>query len=94
MKHYFKYISFIIAALASVSCSLKENWDPIGAGHDGYVEFVVRPTSFVSYDLSGAQTKAFAEGLTDIEKRVHNAFFLIFDINGNLYGEYQALEVD
>ena len=39
-------------------------------------------------------TKAFAEGLTDIEKRVHNAFFLIFDINGNLYGEYQALGVD
>lgn len=94
MKDYIKYISFIIAALASVSCSLKENWDPVGAGHDGYVEFVVRPTSFISYDLSGAQTKAFAEGLTDIEKRVHNAFFLIFDINGNLYGEYQALGVD
>ncbi len=94
MKHYIKYISFIIAVLASVSCSLKENWDPVGAGHDCFVEFVVRPTSFISYDLSGAQTKAFAEGLTDIEKRVHNAFFLIFDINGNLYGEYQALGVD
>ena len=54
----------------------------------------MRPTSFISYDLSGGQTKAFAEDLTDIEKRVKNAFFLMFDINGNLYNTYDELNVD
>lgn len=94
MKHYIRYISFIIATLASLACSFKENWEPVDAGKESHVEFVVRPTSFISYDLSGAQTKAFAEGLTEIEKRVENAFFLMFDINGNLYNNYVTLAVD
>jgi hypothetical protein len=76
----------MLAMLALMSCSLEDDLLPEN-GRDGYVEFIVRPTSFSAYNVSALPTKATytEEQLTDIEKKVVNAYFLIFKPNGQLY---------
>ena len=56
------------------------------------MEFIARPTSFSAYEVSVEQTKSSyidptytADQLTALEKKVVNAYFLIFKPNGSLY---------
>lgn len=47
------------------------------------VEFVVRPTSFSNFDVSATGTKALeGDALTAVERKIVNAYFLVFDKDG------------
>ena len=74
MKYFLKYITITIAVFISISC-IKEEMNSSDVANSDYVEFIARPTSMTCHDVASGQTKAFAEGLTDIEKRIENAFF-------------------
>lgn len=91
MQQYIKYISLIITVLVFISCSLKEDLEPVDMRQDKYVEFIVRPTSFLSHNVSEASTKATLTEteLTALEKKVVNAFYVIFKPNGERYGSVQ-----
>lgn len=86
----------MLTMLTLTACSLEENLSPEN-GRDGYVEFIVRPTFFDVYSVSAEPTKSAyrdpaytIEELTALEKRIINAYFLIFKPNGQLY-EFQDL---
>ena len=93
MKYFLKYITITIAVFISISC-IKEEMNSSDIAHSDYVEFIARPTSMTCHDVASGQTKAFAEDLTDIEKRIENAFFLLFAPDGSLVDEYDKLNVE
>lgn len=79
MKKIFNYILVVAAIAAFASCSVDEidNVNP-----NGKVKFVVRPTNFISYNVSDNTTKALTTTqLTALESKIVNAFFLVFDSN-------------
>lgn len=76
-------MAIIFAFVCSLSCSLQEIESPVNGKHDS-VEFIVRPTSFTGYSLSKASTKALSvTEMTEVERKVASAFFLVFDGAGN-----------
>lgn len=82
MKRLLTYISIFIIIAGIVSCSTVE------MPEDSYgiqtVEFVVRPTTFSNFDVSVTGTKALeGEALTEVEQKIVNAYFLVFDKDGN-----------
>ena len=93
MKYFLKYITITIAVFISISC-IKEEMNSSDIANSDYVEFIARPTSMTCHDVASGQTKAFAEDLTDIEKRIENAFFLLFAPDGSLVDEYDKLNVE
>ena len=83
MKNISKYMAIIFAFVCSLSCSLQEIESPVNGKHDS-VEFIVRPTSFTGYSLSKTSTKALSvTEMTEVERKVASAFFLVFDGAGN-----------
>lgn len=76
-------MAIIFAFVCSLSCSLQEIESPVNGKHDS-VEFIVRPTSFTGYSLSKTSTKALSvTEMTEVERKVASAFFLVFDGAGN-----------
>lgn len=84
MMNILKYIIAVISVLAAiVSCSMQE-LDEGSREKEDSVEFIVRPTSFTGYNPLRRATKALStEELTEVERRVASAFFLVFDANGD-----------
>lgn len=83
MKNILKYIILISVIAAVVSCTMQE-LDEGGRQKDDSVEFIVRPTSFTGYNPLRRATKALSsEELTEVERRVASAFFIVFDGNGD-----------
>lgn len=83
MKNILKYIIVISVIAAVVSCTMQE-LDEGGRQKDDSVEFIVRPTSFTGYNPLRRATKALSsEELTEVERRVASAFFIVFDGNGD-----------
>ena len=79
MKKFLNFILVVAAIAAFASCSVDEI-DNIGS--KGTVKFVVRPTNFISYNVSDNTTKALTTTqLTALERKIVNAFFLVFDSN-------------
>lgn len=81
----------VLGILTLASCSLKEEF-PLENGQDGCVEFVVKPSSFNVCNVSSPQTKSAytdpaytGDQLTALEKKIVNAYFLIFRPDGQLY---------
>ena len=76
-------MAIIFAFVCSLSCSLQEIESPVNGKHDS-VEFIVRPTSFTGYSLSKTSSKALSvTEMTEVERKVASAFFLVFDGAGN-----------
>ena len=89
----------VLGILTLASCSLKEEF-PLENGQDGCVEFVVRPSSFNVCNVSSPQTKSAytdptytGDQLTALEKKIVNAYFLIFRPDGQLYQPAEELTV-
>lgn len=89
----------VLGILTLASCSLKEEF-PSKNGQDGCVEFVVRPSSFNVCNVSSPQTKSAytdpaytGDQLTALEKKIVNAYFLIFRPDGQLYQAADQLTV-
>lgn len=81
MKSAFTYI--FIFLLMFTSCSLSE-LNNLEHGNIRGIEFAVRQTSFISYDVSTASTKAIeSDGLIEVEKTIYSAYFMVYDSNGN-----------
>lgn len=82
MKYLFKYISILLATAVIASCSTDEHMPEFKKNKT--IEFVVRPTSFTGYNVATKSTRALSEtSLTDTEKKIVSAYFLVYDANGN-----------
>ena len=83
MKNLAIYIFTVISTVLLVSCSLEEMHSP-NSSKDGSIEFIVRPTSFVSHNVATKTTRAItATQLTEAERKVISAYFLVFNSKGN-----------
>lgn len=83
MNTLLRHIMIFAGALALASCSTEE-FPSNDDGQCNRFEFVVRPTSFASLDVSTVSTKALSNGeLTAAEKAVNSLYFLVFDKDGN-----------
>lgn len=94
MKTLFKYITIIVGVLTVASCSV-DDFNISGGEQDGYIEFIPRPTAFTSYDVSSNPTKAVPSesAPTDVEKRIVQAYFLVFGENGSRIGAPKTCEL-
>ena len=83
MKNLALNIFTVISIVLLVSCSLEEMHSP-NSSKDGSIEFIVRPTSFVSHNVATKTTRAItATQLTEAERKVISAYFLVFNSKGN-----------
>lgn len=83
MKNLAIYIFTVISTVLLVSCSLEEMHSP-NSSKDGSIEFIVRPTSFVSHNVATKTTRAItATQLTEAERKIISAYFLVFNSKGN-----------
>ena len=83
MNTLLRHIMIFAGVLAFASCSTEE-FPSNDDGQCNRFEFVVRPTSFASLDVSTVSTKALSNGeLTAAEKAVNSLYFLVFDKDGN-----------
>lgn len=83
MKNLAIYIFTVISTVLLVSCSLEEMHSP-NSSKDGSIEFIVRPTSFVSHNVATKTTRAItATQPTEAERKVISAYFLVFNSKGN-----------
>ena len=82
MKRALINIFAIAILIMVVSCSTDEFI--LDSERNRTVEFIVRPTSFISYNVATKSTKAISETqLLLIEKSVKTAYFLVFDAAGD-----------
>lgn len=81
MKNRLLNILLVTLALcfALQSCGLEEMHDTQNGAESGYIEFVARPTSYNKYDVA---TKTLSDEVTNFEKRIYTAFFMVFDNTG------------
>ena len=83
MKNIAIYIFTVICTVILASCSLEE-MQSVDSSKDGAIEFIVRPTSFVSHNVATKTTRAItATQLTEAERKVISAYFLVFNSKGN-----------
>lgn len=91
MNRILRHISIFTAIVAIAACSMVEM--PDNLHENKTVEFVVRNTTFSSIDVSVASTKALTgTELTAVERKIVNAYFLVFGEDGTLE-EFRTLEV-
>lgn len=69
---YFLIITVFMSLVNS--CISREGYTPEQNGHSGYIEFVVRPTSY-----NGQVVNTKATSADDFENRIHNCYFMVFD---------------
>ena len=78
-----RLLNILLATLALCfalqSCGLEEMHDTQNGAESGYIEFVARPTSYNKYDVA---TKTLSDEVTNFEKRIYTAFFMVFDNTG------------
>ena len=89
----------LFSILTMMSCSMKEDFQP-EHGQNCSVEFIVRPTSFNVCNVASPQTKSSyiapaysGDQLTALEKKIVNAYFLIFRPDGQLYQPAENLAI-
>ena len=83
MKNIAIYIFTVICTVILASCSLEE-MQSVDSSKDGAIEFIVRPTSFISHNVATKTTRAITTTqLTEAERKVISAYFLVFNSEGN-----------
>ena len=94
MKILFKYITIIVCALTVASC-YADDLNISGGDQSSYIEFVPRPTSFTSYDVSSKPTKAAPSETspTALDKNIKQAYFLVFGQDGERIGDVKTCVV-
>ena len=78
MKNRIIYISLFIALLGLCSCSMEEQYAPVG--NESTIQLIPRLTSFNGVDVA---TKADGDA-PEFESAIYTAYLLIFDNEGNL----------
>lgn len=82
MKNIAIYIFTIICTVILASCSLEE-MQSVDSSKDGAIEFIVRPTSFISHNAATKTTRAITPTqLTEAERKITSAYFLVFNSEG------------
>lgn len=82
MKNIAIYIFTVICTVILASCSLEE-MQSVDSSKDGAIEFIVRPTSFVSHNAATKTTRAITPTqLTEAERKITSAYFLVFNSEG------------
>ena len=91
MKRIYNIILILAALAVFTSCSIDEI-DSINSKES--VKFVVRPTNFMSYDVSEVSTRALTNTeLTELEEKIVNAYFLVFDYKTGTKISFKELTV-
>ena len=82
MKNIAIYIFTVICTVILASCSLEE-MQSVDSSKDGAIEFIVRPTSFISHNAATKTTRAITPTqLTEAERKITSAYFLVFNSEG------------
>ncbi len=82
MKNIAIYIFTAICTVILASCSLEE-MQSVDSSKDGAIEFIVRPTSFISHNAATKTTRTITPTqLTEAERKITSAYFLVFNSEG------------